>query len=392
MDRTAPTTDQPNLELDVASAMTARRATLARFARTGGAVALLAFGLAATDAGAATILVANTGADAPACGGDASPCRTITQAVAVASNGDRIVVLPGVYGDVDGDGEQITPGDEPWNDDCECLVAVNKSVTIVSEGGAGATILRGAVDGQYAVRIDAPNVVLGKKKKGFSIVGDPQHDGYGVRIGGNASGTRVEGNVFSRLENGIWSAGDGAAIVGNRISQVFGQGIHAEGQGVRILANVVEQTGTLGGNDSAIHVVGTGNAGHTIARNLVVGNFGLGIFVDNGSGASVGQPHVVSDNLVVGNGKAGVKVVLASNSGSVTVTENSIYNNDNEAGTNCGLMTLSAGPVINATNNYWGGAGGPGANPKDDVCSVGTPPDFGGAAATAFRVVAPPMR
>jgi len=181
-------------------------------------------------------------------------------------------------------------------------------------------------------------------------------------------------------------------VTGNRISQVFSQGVHAEGAGIQITANVVEQTGTLGGNDSAIHVVGTGSAGHKIDANLVVGNFGIGIYVDNGSGASVGQAHVVTNNLVVGNGAAGIKVVLAQTSGGVTITGNSIYNNDNEAGTNCGLMTLSAGPSIDATNNFWGGPGGPGANPKDDVCSVGTPPNDGAAASAEFAIVAPPMR
>ena len=84
--------------------------------------------------------------------------------------------------------------------------------------------------------------------------------------------------------------------------------------------------------------------------------------------------------------------MLAETSGRVTITGNSIYNNDNEAGTNCGLMTLSAGPSIDATNNFWGGPGGPGANPKDDVCSVGTPPNDGAAASAEFAIVAPPMR
>jgi hypothetical protein len=272
------------------------------------------------------------------------------------------------------------------------MVNVDKPVTIQSQAGAGATILRGAVDGIYAVNIDAPGVVLGKRKKGFAIVGDPQNDGFGVRVGNAGAGARIEGNSFSRLERGMFIAGDRTVVTGNRIAQVSMQGIHAEGAAIQISANVVEGTGTLGGNDSAIHIVGTGSAGHLVDRNLVIGNLGIGIFADNGWGASVGAPNVVSNNLVVGNGAAGIKVVLAEVSGGVKVTGNSIYNNDNVAGTNCGLMTLSAGPTIDATNNFWGAAGGPGADPKDDVCSVGTPPNVIPAAAAEFAIVAPPTR
>jgi nitrous oxidase accessory protein NosD len=299
-----------------------------------------------------------------------------------------------VYGDVDGDGEFQSPGDEPAQIDegCHCLVDVDKPLSIVSEAGAGGTILRGAVDGMYAVVIDAPNVTLGKKKAGFAIVGDLQHDGLGVRVNATATGARVEGNLLSRLEKGMFVAGDGSRVVGNRIAEVFSQGIHAEGSGITIAANVVEQVGTPGANDSAIHVVGRGAAGHLIERNLVVGNLGIGIYVDDGAGNSAASPHAVVDNLVVGNRAAGIKVVLARTSGGVRVTGNSLYQNDGETGRNCGLDTLSAGPAIDASNNFWGSPGGPGPDPKDDVCSAGTPPDVSAAAAAPFARVAPPMR
>lgn len=385
--------DATRANLGVARPAPRRRTPGRRGMRAGSAFALLALA-AATDATAATVFVANTGSDGPACGTASAPCRTISQGVVVAAAGDRVLVLPGVYGDVDGDGEFVSPGDEParYDDGCNCLVNVDKPVSILSQSGAGATILRGAVDGLFTVDITAPGVVLGKKRNGFTIIGDPQHDGYGVRAGDAARGTRIEGNSFSRLETAIIIAGSGSQVIGNRISQVLGQGIHAEGEGIRVAKNVVEQTGALGGNDSAINVVGRSGAGHVVEGNLVVGNFGLGIFVDNGSSMAVGEPHVIQNNLVVGNGKAGIKVVLAANGRGATVTGNSIYNNDGEGGTNCGLMTLSAGPAIDATGNYWGGAGGPGPNPKDDVCSVGTPPDTGAPASAEFAVVAPAMR
>lgn len=353
----------------------------------------LVLALIGSPATAATIYVGNHGSDASGCGAIDAPCRTISQGVRVAAAGDRLVVQPGVYGDVDGDGEFVTPGDEPaqFDDGCRCLVSVDKPLTIVSEAGAGATILRGAVDGMYAVAIDAPNVTLGRKKQGFAIVGDLQHDGFGVRVNGGASNARIEGNLVSRLDKGLFVAGDGARIVGNRIAEVFRQGIHAEGSGITIAANVLEQVGTPGENDSAIHAVGRG-AGDVIDRNLVVGNLGIGIYVDDGAGNSAASPHVVTDNLVVGNRAAGIKVVLAASSGGVRITGNSLYANDAEGGGNCGLMTLSAGPAIDATNNWWGTPAGPGPDPSDDVCSVGTAPTTGAAASIPFVRVAPPMR
>lgn len=358
------------------------------------ALPLILVSLTGTPAAAATIYVGNHGSDGASCGAVDAPCRTISQGVRVAADGDRIVVQPGVYGDVDGDGDFVSPGDEPAQVDegCECLISVDKSVTIVSEAGAGATILRGAIDSMFTVVIDAPNVTLGRKKQGFAIVGDLQHDGLGVRVSSRAIGARVEGNLFSRLDQGLFVAGDGSRIVGNRIAEVFRQGIHAEGSGMTIAANVLEQIGTPGENSSALHVVGRGSVGHVIDRNLVVGNLGIGIYVDDGAGNASTSPHAVTDNLVVGNRAAGIKVVLGKSSGGARINGNSLYANDGESGGNCGLMTLSAGPAIDATNNWWGSPAGPGPDPSDDVCSVGTAPQTGAAAAVPFVRVAPPMR
>jgi hypothetical protein len=53
---------------------------------------------------AATLLVAAGGLDADGCGTKAAPCRSITRAVGNAAPGDKIVVGPGRYGDLDADG------------------------------------------------------------------------------------------------------------------------------------------------------------------------------------------------------------------------------------------------------------------------------------------------
>ena len=64
-------------------------------------------------AGATTRRVANNGVDSASCGTSANPCRSITQAIANAADGDRIVVGPGTYGDLNNDGVLgNSPGEE----------------------------------------------------------------------------------------------------------------------------------------------------------------------------------------------------------------------------------------------------------------------------------------
>lgn len=355
------------------------------------AAAVVLIALVAGSAGAATQYVSNTGIDGPGCGPEGAPCRTISQAIDVASEGDRILVLPGVYGDVDGDGAFVTPGDEPAEPEpgCRCMVHVDKSVAILSRDGAAATIVRGALDGLVSFYVAADRVTIGARKRGFTITGDVQHDGYGVRAFDTAN-LRVEGNLFSRLVSAVHVTGRGGFVKANRIGQVFTQGIHVDGSSMRVKGNVVEQTGSRQ-HDSAIHVVGgAGGGGHRVERNLVLGNNGVGIFVDNGSADGATQGTDVTGNLVVGNAASGIKVVLAPEGGAARINGNSIYGND--AGANCGLMSLSAGPAVSATGNYWGGPAGPGQDPRDDVCAVGTLPDVGAPSSTEIVVVAPPLR
>ena len=64
---------------------------------------VVAAALSPRAASAATLLVANNGVDSPTCG-PAEPCRSLARAIANAVAGDTIVVGPGRYGDLNGDG------------------------------------------------------------------------------------------------------------------------------------------------------------------------------------------------------------------------------------------------------------------------------------------------
>src|SRR3981081_3085672 len=91
---------------------------------------------------AKTIFVANNGADSSTCGPTGhAPCRSITQGIHNAANGDLIIVGPGKYGDLNGNGVLGEPGEETPAANCFCMLAVNKSVTIVSSDGAAATVI-----------------------------------------------------------------------------------------------------------------------------------------------------------------------------------------------------------------------------------------------------------
>src|SRR5437868_2725709 len=78
--------------------------------------------------------VANNGVDTQACGAKDAPCRSISQAIANAKDGDRILVGPGRYGDLNGNGSFSDSGDESaeLNFGCVCMIKVNKSIQLKS--------------------------------------------------------------------------------------------------------------------------------------------------------------------------------------------------------------------------------------------------------------------
>src|SRR5262245_14686348 len=91
-----------------------------------GAALVAAIALAAP-ANAATLRVANNGVDGAGCGTTTSPCRSLSRAIANAVAGDRIIVGPGRYGDLDRDGTFGESGEETGAG-CSgngCMILVN---------------------------------------------------------------------------------------------------------------------------------------------------------------------------------------------------------------------------------------------------------------------------
>lgn len=370
------------------------------------ASAFVAVWLAATpSAEAAKLIVASNGADSASCGAASSPCRTIGQAIGRAAAGDTIEVGPGIYGDGNGDGDFLDAGEEASaiGTGCNCVVHVDKPVTLIARDGPGATVVdAGAVVGLNVIRVDAAGVTIGKRKQGFTLRGG---GGDGIEGGAGAARLTVAGNILlANGANGLQTSQDGTIVVGNRairshfagFNVQFDDGlirdnvaVDCEGNGFlpdcpnllignAAIANGQDGFGANGEGCVFKGNVATGNAdvGFDLGENnLLIGN------VANGNGRGIDLEdggNVLTKNVIVGN--RGVGVLVRDGLGTV-VTKNSIYGNhvgtDDVAvlpAANCGVaVAVTDVPLL--TQNFWGAATGPGDDPADAVCLLGMSPE-----------------
>lgn len=296
---------------------------------------------------AGTLFVANNGVDGGGCS-KAVPCRSISHAIAVAAAGDKIVVGPGVYGDLLPDGNLDDPGEETGSPGCSCMLSINKAVSITSSDGAAATVIdaRSVAVGQ-AVLFIANGGELGKPGKGFTVTNPKTAGADGIVIDSN--GVAVRGNlVTGGVELGQSSTGDGIATVNS--------------------AGVVLVEGNLvtGWDDRGIRAQGTGT---TVRKNLVMrNNVGIGA-----SGAAVVTGNVASANFinfllsgaatVVGNAARGGGYGFRAGGLTGLFEKNDLFGNG------CGVANDASPSPLLAANNYWGAATGPGADPADTTCT-----------------------
>src|SRR5262249_23241391 len=155
------------------------------------------------------------GVDSPTCGTKAAPCRSLSQAIANASPGDTILAGPGFYGDLNGNHSYADPGDEvaEIGTGCDCIVNVNKAVTLKSRDGANVTVIRGPEAGAV-LHVSASGATIGGTQNGFTLR-DAMHHGF--RVEAEANGVRVLGNVAdSNGSNGFEIEGEDAVVTGNR--------------------------------------------------------------------------------------------------------------------------------------------------------------------------------
>jgi hypothetical protein len=304
------------------------------------------------DAAAATLRADTNGVDAAGCGTATNPCRSISAALAAAIDGDRIVVGPGRYGDLNGNGV-ADPGDEASiGPACDCLIRIAKRITLESEQGALTTIIDAGGRSSTTVLIAADGVVLGKPGRGFTVTR------AGVGIG---------------FDLGV---GD-ATIAGNHARANQWAGFAIFGRGHRVTRNLATDNGHAG---FTVYAASPAD-GHVLSGNIAVGSE-LG-FEIQGAGAVISGnvasentyagfavhfgPHTFTGNSAVGNQGYGIWSALLY-PGTV-FTKSNIYGNDPSG--NCGLANGTGG-AMDAHGNFWGVASGPGPAPADQVCNTGS--------------------
>lgn len=302
---------------------------------------------------AAHLHVENNGLDTNTCGaGD--PCRSIGMAIQRASAGDVILVGPGIYGDVNQNGTLGEPGEETGEIGfgCNCLVKVDKAVTILSTGGAQVTRIDArsiytANTLTYGVHITADNVVFGARDRGFRISAGSN---FGVFI--ESAHAKVSGNLTTGPGGGFWAGGQS-----NELDSDLAV---SDGEGFLIT-----------------------EANNTVTRSVASGTRDFGFVVSRGSVRSGPTGIVLSHDVSIGNqqgfnilgsanldkvaaiGNLGGGIVLRSGA-IVNVTNSNIYGNGVAGG--CGVINQSEGSTVVISNSFWGAPAGPGSAPADSVC------------------------
>jgi hypothetical protein len=216
--------------------------------RIASAVGFAAFLLSTADpslAWAETLFVANNGLDSTTCGAKSEPCRSISMAIDLAHAGDRIRVGPGVYGDLNADGDFDDDGEEDaeLSIGCNCVINVMQSITLESVDGASSTIIDvGFPVGAQprAVYIAADDVRFGSRNRGFHVTsresasaaasGSPRALA-GVAVDEQAAHARIRGNLVTKAVDGFVVSGTGAELRDNTASNSARNGFLITGEG-----------------------------------------------------------------------------------------------------------------------------------------------------------------
>lgn len=321
------------------------------------------------------IFVANNGIDSVICGTRREPCRSISKAIENASDGATIVVGPGRYGDLNGNGDFDDPGEEAAEVGfgCRCMILIDKQITIRSRAGAEATILDASGATVDVVNIIADGVVFGGKHAGFTLTGarmmrdDDSVDGVGLAVV-TSHGVHIMGNTAEDNENsGFEFSGDKHTVVSN-IASRNGHGfiIAFTENGHRMHDNIAIANGNAIGFGHGFSLFGNR---YIFSRNSSIGNRGIGVLI-NSTDAS---EFIFRKNSIVGNVGSGIHVF---NGSGLALNRNNIFGNFGErqffqftSTPNCGVVNNS-GATIDAKKNYWGATSGSGDDPADNAGSI----------------------
>jgi len=217
---------------------------------------------------------------------------TISAAIAVANNGDTVLVAPGTYK--------------------ENIALMGKSITVTSTGGAAVTI----IDGQQMGTVVTFNQGEGRGTvlSGFTIQNGLASDGGGIYLGATSptiTNNIIQNNMACDEGAGIDAEFGSPLIRGNTIqnnsqqagcgSNIGGGGIAAAGQGSpQIIGNIIRNNTWpgVGGSGAGISVFSSSPLieNNNIYGNVAQGGTGGGILITYAINASVIQ-NVISGNV-----------------------------------------------------------------------------------------------
>jgi hypothetical protein len=333
---------------------------------------LIVIGTTSAIASAAEWHVEGYGLDTNTCG-PSDPCRSIHAAIQVASDGDVVSVGPGVYGDLNQNAVWGEPGEEAGEIGygCNCVVKVDKAVTIRSTQGAAVT----RIDARdfsntnayiFGVHITASGAVFGEPGHGFQIT-DASY--FSVIV--EASNVRVTGNISAGTGSGFWLSGT---------SNVLDWDVA-----------LTQSTGFLvtEANNTVTHCVASGSRGfgfETSRGSVRSGPTGVvmshDVSIGNQQGFNIFGSATLNNIEAVGN--IGGGIVLRTDA-ILTVKDSNIVANGALAG-NCGVINQSAATTV-VSNSFWGAPTGPGAPPANSVCDDdGSTTTVPSVAPTPFRI------
>lgn len=273
--------------------------------------------------------VSNFGHDSSLCGDSSRPCRSIGQAVRVASDGDTVLVAPGLYGDLNRNSSIGDLGEESDTTRCACLIHIDKRITVLSERGAATTVIDARGTPLVAVHITAGGAAFGYENQGFTVLA-----GTGDAIEGTSpDAVFVQGNRVRGGRIGIRvTVGD---VHGNEVTDATGfVGIEV-GVG-RVSENVVMR------NNFGIHV----HEG-AVVGNVVSDNNGPGAWITDYSNTAIVR------NVFIRNRGPGVSLPFPRQEHFVGIYSNDFIGNDPVG--SCAIENRSGGEVW-AGQNFFAGA------------------------------------
>jgi hypothetical protein len=285
-------------------------------------------------AGAATLEAANDGVDSAACGSQKSPCRSISQAIENASDGDTIEVGAGRYGDISGRADFTGPGDEhpqqlgTRDAYAGCMVCITKALHIFSLHGAATTIIEGLASAQFSstVLIHHDGVVFGREGGGFTLTGGNQNGlvidqenatSFGITLQHNIV---VADNVDLGDQNGFVFHGlnfrdiqcpDPSCAATAQIMFSGNQAINNSGDGFNVTVGLfhggpITLQGNLASSGGTGFEVDTGTQDQTNGAEFAQSVQLLGnVAIHNGAGFVADLPGQIVGNTAAGNSQFG---------------------------------------------------------------------------------------